>query len=91
VLQTDASPVGLGAVLELGGHVIPYASQTLTKSESNYSVIQKEFLAAVFGMKQFHHYLLGHSFTLMTDHAVFRPKDGGSSPAFGLSYARVYL
>ena len=59
VLQTDASAVGLGAVLEQGGYVIAYASQTLTKSESNYSVIQRECLAAVFGMKQFRHYLLG--------------------------------
>ena len=69
VLQTDASAAGLGAVLEQGGHVIAYASRTLTKSESNYSVIQKECLAIVFGMKQFRHYLLGRSFTLMTDHA----------------------
>jgi len=68
VLQTGASAVGLGAVLEQGGHVIAYASRTLTKSESNYSVIQRECLAAVFGMKQFRHYLLGCSFTLMTDH-----------------------
>ena len=69
MLQTDALAVGLGAVLEQGGHVITYASRTLTKSESNYSVIKRECLAAVFGMKQFRHYLLGHFFTLMTDHA----------------------
>ena len=41
VLQTDASVVG--AVLEQGGHVIAYASCTLTKTKSNYSVIQKRF------------------------------------------------
>ena len=69
VLQTDASAVGLGAVLEQGGHVIAYASRTLTKSESNYSVIQKECLAIIFDMKQFRHYLLSRAFTLMTDHA----------------------
>ena len=69
VLQTDASAVGLGAELEQGGRVIAYASRTLTKSESNYSVIQQECLAVIFGMKQFRHYLLGRSFTLMTDHA----------------------
>ena len=65
----DASAVGLGAVLEQEGHVIAYASRTLTKSESNYSVIQKECLAIIFGMKQFRHHLLGRAFTLMTDHA----------------------
>ena len=68
VLQSNASAVGLGTVLEQGGHVIAYASWTLTKSESNYSVIQRECLTAVVGMKQFCHYFLGYSFTLMTDH-----------------------
>ena len=41
LLQTDVSAVRLGAVLEQGGHVIAYASHTLTKSASNYSVIQR--------------------------------------------------
>ena len=47
VLQTDASGVGLGAVLEQEGHVIGYASRTLSRSESNYSVIQREYLVIV--------------------------------------------
>ena len=53
VLQTDASFMGLGAVLEQNGHVIAYASISLNKAEQQYSVIQKEYLAAVFAMKQF--------------------------------------
>ena len=69
ILQTDASGVGLGAVLEQEGHVIGYASRTLSRSESNYSVIQRECLAIVWGMKQLCHYLLGQLFQLMTDHA----------------------
>ena len=39
VLQTDASAVGLGAILEKSGHVIAYASRSLTSSERNYSVM----------------------------------------------------
>ena len=69
VLQTDATAVGLGAILEQNGHVIAYVSRSLTSSERNYSVIQRECLAIVFGLKQFHHYLLGKSFRLYTDHA----------------------
>ena len=69
VVYTDASEVGLGAVLEQDNHVIAYASRVLTKSERNYSVIQKECLAIVYATKQFRHYLLGGQFQLWTDHA----------------------
>ena len=68
VLQTDASAVGLGAVLEQDNKVIAYASRALSKSECNYSTIQKECLGVVFATKQFRHYLLGRQFTVMTDH-----------------------
>ena len=66
-LHTDASNNGLGAVLEQDERVIAYASRTLTKSEKNYSVIQKECLAIVYATKQFCHYLLGPPFKLLTD------------------------
>ena len=68
VLQTDASLTGLGAVLEQDGQVIAYASRTLSMSEVNDSVIQRECLAVVWGTKQFRHYLLGRPFQLWTDH-----------------------
>ena len=68
-VQTDASAIGLGAILEQDNKVIAYASQALTKSEKNYSVIQRECLAIVYALKQFRHYLLGRPFLLLTDHA----------------------
>ena len=69
MVYTDASDVGLGAVLEQNNCVIAYASRTVTKSEQNYSVIQKEYLAIVYATKQFRHYLLGRQFQIQTDHA----------------------
>ena len=35
VLQTDASAVGLGAILEQNGQVVAYASHSLTSSKHN--------------------------------------------------------
>ena len=46
-LQTDASAVGLGAVLEQNGHPVAYASRSLTSPEKQYAVIQRECLAIV--------------------------------------------
>ena len=47
-LQTDASAVGLVAVLEQDGHVVAYASRSLTHAERQYSVIKRECLAVLY-------------------------------------------
>ena len=69
ILLTDVSATGIGAVLEQGEHVVAYAGRTLSNSERNYSVIQRECLVIVYTLKQFRHYLLGCKFQLVTDHA----------------------
>ena len=74
ILDTDASDVGVGAVLSQlqGGYerVIAYGSRVLSKTERNYCVTRRELLAIVVFVKMFHHYLVGSQFLLRTDHAA---------------------
>ncbi|CAG9116295.1 unnamed protein product [Plutella xylostella] len=85
-LCVDASPTGLGAYLAQGeeGHERPlaFASRSLSATERNYSQINKEAAAIIFGVKHFHQYLYGREipFILKTDHrpllAIFGKKNG---------------
>ena len=73
VLRTDASDIGLGAVLlqdfEGEGRLpIAYASKKLLPRERNYSVIEKECLGIIWGVEKFRKYLYGVEFLLETDH-----------------------
>nr|XP_054919421.1 uncharacterized protein K02A2.6-like [Dermacentor andersoni] len=71
-LECDASPSGLGAVIShrIGqlDKPIAFRSRTLTHAEKNYSQLEKEALALVFGVTKFRDYLLGREFILVTDH-----------------------
>ena len=50
-----------------GEHPIAFASRSLAPEEKNYSQIDKA-LAIVFGVKHFHQYLFGRSFTIKSNH-----------------------
>ena len=72
VLATDASDIGIGAVLmqerDNMNHPVCYASRKLLPRERAFSVIERECLALVWAISKFHTYLYGREFILETDH-----------------------
>ena len=72
ILQTDASAEGLGAILlqETEGvkHPVAFASKRLLPREKNYSTIEREAFAIIWGVQKFQNYLIGTHFLLETDH-----------------------
>ena len=73
-LQTDASGVGVGAVLtqmfDGAEKPVAYYSATLNAHEQRYSIFEKELLAIIKGIAHFKHYLTGTHFVIETDHSA---------------------
>lgn len=67
-LTTDASNYAMGAVLSQEKKPVSYASRTLNAHEVNYSTIEKELLAIIWGTKYFRPYLYGRQFEIHSDH-----------------------
>ena len=66
-LQTDASKKGFGAVILQDNKPIYFASRSLTPAEKNYQNLERECMAAIWGMEKFHFYLYGKEFLLQMD------------------------
>ncbi|XP_053606236.1 uncharacterized protein K02A2.6-like [Plodia interpunctella] len=75
-LVTDASPVGIAAVLiqkqivkgEEQPIIIKYISKALTPTEQRYSQTEKEALAIVWACETLYMYLIGKQFNIISDH-----------------------
>lgn len=69
----DASDFAAGAVLEQFTEgvwkPVEYWSKKLDSAECNYCATDREFLAIVFALERWRPYLIGHHFTVLTDHA----------------------
>lgn len=73
ILSTDASNHAIAGVLshkfsDNSIKPIAFISRALSKTEQNYSTIEKEALAIIFSVTKLKQYLLGNHFTLKTDH-----------------------
>ena len=72
VIRTDASNVGVGAVLlqryEDTLHPVAYASKRLTPAQERYATIERECWAIIWSLQRFYVYVYGRHFVVQTDH-----------------------
>lgn len=75
-LQTDASEIGVGAVLFQRGdrpeerQVIAYASKKLSETQKRYTAVERECLAIIWAVDKFRPYLETGPFELLTDNSA---------------------
>nr|GEW93969.1 Ty3/gypsy retrotransposon protein [Tanacetum cinerariifolium] len=67
IIKTDACAYGLGAVLMQEKHPISFLSKAISLKQQGLSVYEKELLAILMVVKQWHYYLITGPFVIRTD------------------------
>ena len=84
ILDTDASNIGMGAVLSQVQNgkevVIAYGSKKFNRAQKNYSVTRREMNALVYFCLYFRKYLLGRKFKVRVDHSSLKWMFGIKEP-----------
>ena len=68
VVETDASDIGIGAVLMQKDRPIAFLSKALGDSHKHKSIYEKEFLALIMAVEKWRQYLQRQEFIIRTDH-----------------------
>ena len=91
VMETDASGIGLGAVLaqEVKDGTLHPVAYAIQPHEQNYGATELEALEVVWATKHFRHYLYGHKCVIFTDHEALKsllntPHPSGTLARWGL-------
>jgi hypothetical protein len=75
-ISSDASDTAMGVVLGQEEDHLPYAiyfiSKNMSPAELNYTVTEKEFLAVIYVINKFRHYITGYSTFVHTDHSAIK-------------------
>ncbi|WVZ90409.1 hypothetical protein U9M48_036715 [Paspalum notatum var. saurae] len=67
-IETDASGLGIGAILIQEGHPLAYISKALSPKHRGLSTYEKEYLAILLAVEQWRCYLQHGEFLIFTDH-----------------------
>lgn len=71
-IETDASVVGIGAVLSQNRRPLAFLSKGLGATKRAWSTYEKEMLAILEAVRNWRPYLLGRKFRIITDHKSLR-------------------
>jgi len=72
IIDTDASGLGIGAVLMQEGHPIAFISKALGPRQQGLSTYEREMLAILQAVTKWKQYLWGRTFKIRTDHVSLK-------------------